>query len=185
MVVKRFFSFPDPVNETSARLVACGVVVQAAAFLALGEGWMLAPLVYGFLARVLTGPTASPLGQVSVRVVTPWVESRFGVESRRVPGPPKRFAQLIGLVFTAGAAASWVADVRWLTYVLLSGLVVAAALEAFAGICLGCIAYAAIWGCDDCDDISERLQQAMVRARQNSPSDDAREGVLSEPLARR
>ena len=30
---KRFFEFPNPVNETSARLVAAGVVAQAAVFL--------------------------------------------------------------------------------------------------------------------------------------------------------
>ncbi len=163
--MRALFSFPDPVNETSARLVAAGVVLQAVAFLVLREGWLLIPLVYGFAARVATGPTLSPVGQVVTRVVTPFVERRVGVVSRQVPGPPKRFAQLIGLVFSAGAALAWSAGVGWLAIALLVGLVAAASLEAFAAICLGCIAYAAIWGCDDCDDISERLQQAMIRAR--------------------
>ena len=49
MNVQQFFRFPDPVNETSARIVvALGVVVQAVAFLVLREGWILVPLVYGF-----------------------------------------------------------------------------------------------------------------------------------------
>ncbi|WP_158412423.1 DUF4395 domain-containing protein [Ilumatobacter nonamiensis] len=165
MDVRRVFEFPDPVNETSARVVATGVVVMGVAFLVVREAWILLPLLYGFAARVLTGPTASPLGQVSVRVVTPLVERGFGRESRHVPGPPKRFAQLIGLGFTAGAAVAWIAGAPWIAYVLIAGLVIAASLEAFASICLGCIAYSAIWGCADCDDISDRLQQAVVRAR--------------------
>ena len=165
MRMRQFFSFPDPVNETSARLVALGVVVQGIVFLVFREGWLLAPLVYGFVARVLTGPTMSPLGQWSVRVATPVVERTFGVAGRRVPGPPKRFAQGIGLVFSAGAAMSWLTGTSWLSILLITGLVVAASLEAFAAVCLGCIAYAAIWGCDDCDDISERLQLAVQRAR--------------------
>ena len=45
-------------------------------------------------------------------------------------------------------------------------LAVAATLEAAWAICLGCIAYSAIWGCADCNDISARLRQALVEARQ-------------------
>ena len=165
--VKRIFEFPDPVNETSARIVALGVVVQAVVFLVVREGWILVPLVYGFTARLLTGPTASPLGQLSVRVVTPFVERRGGVVSRRVPGPPKRFAQGIGVMFSGGAGAAWLSGQTWLTGVLLVALIVAASLEAFATVCLGCIAWSAIWGCDDCDDISARLHQAVARARES------------------
>jgi hypothetical protein len=171
MDMHQFFRFPDPANETSARLVALGVVVQAVAFLLIREGWLLVPLVYGFAARVLTGPTASPLGQFSVRVATPFVERRFDVHSRLVPGPPKRFAQAVGLAVTAGAAFGWAFGAPALTDALLAGLVVAASLEAFAAVCLGCIAYSAMVGCDDCDDISERLQQAVARARQPVEAD--------------
>ena len=87
--VSRLFSFPDPVNETSARVVAAGVLLEAALFFVVRDGWALVPLVYGFAARVLTGPTLSPLGQLATRVVTP----RLHVKHRFVPGPPKRFAQ--------------------------------------------------------------------------------------------
>lgn len=164
--VQKFFSFPDPVNETSARLVAFGVVAQAALFLVFREGWLLVPLAYGFVARVLTGPTMSPLGQLSVRVGTPLLEQRAGVVSRHVPGPPKRFAQGIGLAFSVGASLAWLTGTTWLAFALIAGLLVAASLEAFAAVCLGCIAYAAVWGCDDCDDISERLGQAIARSRE-------------------
>jgi Domain of unknown function (DUF4395) len=58
-------SFPDPVNEIAARTVATGVVVMAAAALVFEAPWMLVVLTYGFWARVLTGPTLSPLGQLA------------------------------------------------------------------------------------------------------------------------
>lgn len=173
MSVRQFFSFPDPVNETSARVVATGVVVQAIVFLLFRDGWLLLPLVYGFVARVLTGPTASPLGQFAVRGATPVLEGRFDFQSRLVPGPPKRFAQAVGLGFSAGAAIAWLLGAQWLAVALLGGLVIAASLEALFALCLGCIAYSAIWGCNDCDDISERLRQATIRARQATAIADA------------
>ena len=55
------FSFPDPVNEVSARLVAAGVVSMVLVTVALDVRWLVAVIAYGFVARVLTGPTLSPL----------------------------------------------------------------------------------------------------------------------------
>jgi hypothetical protein len=54
----RLFSFPHP----SARLVAGGVVIMCAMAIALDQPWLIAVIAYGFVARVLTGPTLSPLG---------------------------------------------------------------------------------------------------------------------------
>jgi hypothetical protein len=155
--VRRLFSFPDPVNETSARVVAAGVVLQAVAFLLTGEGWLLVPLVYGFVARVATGPTLSPLGQFATRVVTP----RLSVEHRFVPGPPKRFAQAIGVAFSSVAALAWLAGAPVVTYVAIGLLVFAATLESVLAVCLGCIVYRFFWECEDCNDISERLRAAL------------------------
>lgn len=160
----RLFGFPNPVNETSARLVAGGVVAQGVVFLAVREWWVLVPLVYGFLARVLTGPTLSPLGQLATRVVTP----RLHVQHTFVAGPPKRFAQAVGLTFSGGALLSWGLGNHAVSAVLIAGLVVAASLEAFAGFCLGCVAFGQFmkWGiipshvCEDCNDISRRLVSA-------------------------
>lgn len=168
MTVASVFNFPDPVNETSARIVAAGVVLQAAAFLTFREGWLLAPLVFGFAARVLAGPTLSPLGQLSTRVLTPALEHRFGVDSRRVPGPPKRFAQGVGLAFSGLAAAAWAAGVPAVSFALLAFLIVAATLESVFTLCLGCIAYSALWGCADCDDLSDRLRMAVAEAQRES-----------------
>lgn len=151
--VKQLFRFPNPVNETAARVVATGVTVTGLAFLVTGWGWLLAVLVYGFAARVLTGPTLSPLGQIATRVITP----RLTVADRFVPGPPKRFAQAIGLGFSAAAGLAWLGGAPIVAYVLIAGLVVAATLESVLALCLGCIIFNRIWGCADCVDIRDRV----------------------------
>lgn len=132
-------AFPDPVNEVSARLVAGGVVTLAAATIALDQPWLTVPLAYGFVARVLAGPTFSPLGQLVTRVVTPWL----GARPRWTPGPPKRFAQGMGAAFSLTAAVLALGfDARGAAYVVLALLIGAASLEAFAGFCIGCRVFA-------------------------------------------
>lgn len=129
------FEFPDPVNEVSARLVAGGVVVMSAIIVAGGPAWLVAVLAYGFVARVLTGPTLSPLG----RVVTGFITPRLPVEPRLTPGPPKRFAQGIGATLSlAAAVAHFGFGATGVARILVGMILVAASLEAFAGFCLGC-----------------------------------------------
>ena len=138
---RRLFGFPDPVNEVSARLVAAGVVLMSAATIVLDLPWMTAVIAYGFVARVLTGPRLSPLGQLVTRVVTP----RLGLAPKFVPGPPKRFAQGIGAVLsTAAAVLALGVGARGAAYVLVGMLAVAASLEAVLALCLGCRIFAAL-----------------------------------------
>ena len=59
-MVAGLFSFPNPVNEKAARVVAGVVLVTVLVILATGWYWLLIPLTYGFWARVLTGSTLSP-----------------------------------------------------------------------------------------------------------------------------
>jgi hypothetical protein len=129
------FSFPDPVNETSARLVAGTVAVLAIVTIAFQQGWIIPVLAYGFVARALTGPTLSPLGLLATRVVTP----RLHLEHRYAPGPAKRFAQTIGAVFTVTAALLYyAADQHVAAYALVGVIAVFASLESGLGLCVGC-----------------------------------------------
>jgi hypothetical protein len=133
------FSFPNPVNEVSARLVAAGVLVMSLAAIVLGQPWIAVVIAYGFVARVLTGPTLSPLGQLVTRVITP----RLNVAPRPVPGPPKRFAQGMGAVFSVTAAVLGVGlGLDTAAYALLGLLVVAATLESVFAFCIGCKLFA-------------------------------------------
>lgn len=154
--------FPNPVNEVSARLVAGGVVLMAVVTITFDVRWLTVVLAYGFVARVLTGPRLSPLGQLVTRVVTP----ALGLEPRLVPGPPKRFAQGIGAAFTLTAVVLTYGYDRFdMAQLVLGALTVAASLEAFAGYCLGCKAFAVLMRvgvippsvCQSCNDIWSRV----------------------------
>jgi hypothetical protein len=134
---QRVFSFPNPVNEKAARVVAGVVMVVALTALLTSAYWLLIPLAYGFWARVLTGPTLSPVGQFATRVAAP----RLG-DPKYVPGPPKRFAQGMGAVITTGAAALALAGATTTADVLLVMLVAAAGLESIVAFCVGCQIFA-------------------------------------------
>lgn len=160
--MSKLYSFPNPANDTSARIVATGVVIMAVTFVITGNGWVLLPLTYGFAARVATGPTLSPLGQLSVRVITPLIK----VQHKMVPGPPKRFAQTVGLAFTTTASVLYLVDNLAAARIVMIMLIGAASLEAFLGYCLGCKMFAILMRfglipeevCAECNDISLRLR---------------------------
>jgi hypothetical protein len=139
--IRSVFSFPNPVNEVAARLVAGGVVVLCAAAIALRQQWLLVPLAYGFWARVLTGPRLSPLGQLATRVVA----QRLPIPPRLVAGPPKRFAQAMGVAFSTTAVVLWFGvgahGAAWIVVGLLAG---AALLESALGFCVGCKVFAVL-----------------------------------------
>jgi len=135
-----FFSFPNPVNEVSARLVAAGVVVMSVLTISLNLKWATAVIAYGFVARALTGPTLSPLGQIVTRVVAP----RLPFAARPVAGPPKRFAQGIGVAFSVTALLLTVLVFWGAAQIVLGLLATAALLESAFGLCLGCKAFAVL-----------------------------------------
>jgi hypothetical protein len=132
------FSFPDPVNEVAARTVAAGVVVMVLLTIASDLRWATFVIAYGFAARVLSGPTLSPLGQLVTRVVVP----RLPFAERPVAGPPKRFAQGIGVLFSVTALLLTGLGYWGAAEIVLALLATAALLESALGLCLGCKAFA-------------------------------------------
>jgi hypothetical protein len=141
--VADLWRFPNPVNEIAARCVAAGVVLMAALALVLsttfGSGWLWITVViaYGFLARVATGPTLSPLGQLATRVLAP----RLG-PAKFVAGPPKRFAQAMGATMSTLAAVLYYGfGLDWAAQLVLGLIVVAATLESVFAICIGCAVF--------------------------------------------
>jgi hypothetical protein len=166
----RIFGFPNPVNEVAARVVAGGVLLLSVTTILLatlaGTGWLwlTAVLAYGFVARVLTGPRLSPLGQLATRVIAPRI-----APAKPVPGPPKRFAQGMGAAFTLTAAAlhfGFGADPAAL--VMLGLVVIAATLESVFAFCIGCTIFAGLMRvgvipdriCAECADITLHRPQA-------------------------
>jgi hypothetical protein len=154
----RLFSFPNPVNEVSARLVAGGVVLLALTTIIFDQPWLTVVLAYGFVARVLTGPKLSPLALLVTRVITP----RLPVPPKLVAGPPKRFAQGIGAVFSVTATVLALGfGMPGAAYAVLALLVVAATLESVFAYCIGCQVFALLMRagvipaevCERCNDI--------------------------------
>jgi hypothetical protein len=137
-VSSEFFRFPNPVNEKAARVVAGGVFVVSIVTLATGAYWLAVVLAYGFVARVLTGPTLSPFGQAATRLIAP----RLGAP-RLVAGPPKRFAQAMGATFTIAVALfALVVHDHTVADVLLVGMILASGLESIFAYCVGCKVFA-------------------------------------------
>ena len=162
--MRELFSFPNPVNEKAARTVAGVVLVTVLVILATGLYWLLIPLAYGFWARVLTGPTLSPLGWTAQNVIAP----RLG-ERKPVSGPPKRFAQLMGAVMSTGALVlALVAGDHTAADVVLVLFLPAAGLESIVGYCVGCKLFGLLMRagvvpdsvCAECADVRPRLRAA-------------------------
>ena len=163
------FSFPNPVNEKAARVVAGVVAVAGLIILATGWYWLLIPVAYGFTARVLTGPTLSPLARIAMKVAPG--------EPKPVPGPPKRFAQGMGAAMTIAATILWLAGATTAATVLVAMLVAAATLEAVFAFCLGCQVFAGLMRlgvipaaiCAECADIRLARGRPAPAARRPSP----------------
>lgn len=162
----KLLNFPTEVNDTSARIVATGAVAMSAGYALTGWAWLLIPLTYGFIARVLSGPTFSPLARLATQVITP----RIKVQHRIVAGPPKRFAQGIGALFSVTASVLYLLDLTAASRWVAAALAGPALLEAALGFCIGCKMFAGLMRigvipesvCVECNDISARLRTQGV-----------------------
>lgn len=163
------FNFPNPVNEKAARVVAGVVAITAAIILATGAYWLLVPLTYGFWARVLTGPTLSPLARFAMKFAPG--------EPKYVPGPPKRFAQGMGAAMTTAATILWLTGATTAAGVLTAMLLAAATLESVFAVCLGCHLFTGLMRaglipeavCVECADIRLARGRRVPAASQPSP----------------
>ena len=138
--INNFFSFPELINEISARFVALGVVILSLPILVLlinNSNYayiLLGCLIYGFLARVTSGPKISPLALFVTKFLVP----KLNRPENLVPGPPKRFAQAVGLIFSIFTTVFFLLGFNVIAISLISVLIVFASLESFLGFCAGC-----------------------------------------------
>ena len=161
-IVLELLSFPNPVNEKAARTVAACVVVLSLLALLTPLRWLVVPLALGFWLRVAAGPRFSPFGLLATKLVAP----RLGTP-KLVPGPPKRFAQLIGATVSTAAAACWASGAVGASQILLGLLIVAAGLESGFALCLGCLAFGYLMRarlipehvCVECNTVGLRYSQ--------------------------
>ncbi len=162
----RISRFPNVVDDVTVRLIAAVVLVLAGVALAAHQWWLYAVLAADFVLRAGWGPSASPVAIL----VSRWIRPRVAARPRYTAGPPKRFAAAIGAGFTLAAAALWLAGTSVPVAVIGTVMVLFPALEAIAGICVGCIAFGALMRlgvipdsvCLDCADTTRRAAQRQA-----------------------
>lgn len=167
-MLQNLFRFPDSVNEVAARIVAGFVVALTGLYFVTQSTPLLAFIAYGFVARVATGPTLSPIGQLVTRVIVP----RLPFAERPTAGPPKRFAQGIGATLSISALLLALTGSTVAPLVLVAMITVAASLESFAGYCLGCVIFGRLMAagiipetvCEACNNLSLRSNSAQPAA---------------------
>ena len=143
-MLSRLFAFPNPVNDYAARLVAGAVATMAITIIFFDVRWMAGVLAYGFLARVLTGPRLSPLALLATKLLIPLA----GNPEKLVPGPPKRFAQAIGVGFSLTGLVLMLLGAVTAAKVVIGVLCLFALAESLVGFCAGCFVfnYLMAWG---------------------------------------
>lgn len=162
-MLRKLFAFPNPVNEHAARFTA-GLVVLLSVATIVASGplrlVLVSLLMGGFILRVAGGPRYSPMGRLSVHVLVPLLDRKPAMTA----GPPKRFAQAIGLAFSATALILTLLGQPLAATVVLVVLAAAATLESVVGFCLGCWLFSWLmrWGvipehiCEQCANITRR-----------------------------
>lgn len=141
---RSYFVFLDPVNDYAARVTAGLVIALAVVAIVVDQPWLYAILALGFALRVAGGPRYSPFGRLAVHVIVPKLIRR----EKLVPGPPKRFAQTVGLAFSGTALVLSLFGFSLAAQIVIGALIAAAFLESAFGVCLGCIGFGYLqrWG---------------------------------------
>ncbi|KAK9807721.1 hypothetical protein WJX72_007166 [[Myrmecia] bisecta] len=137
-VLRSFFWFPDAVDVTTGRVVACMTCVLCLLAIILrdtrGMHWAMLGLFVDFFIRTIAGPGPSPLTQLA-RLVTCRFEPKLAV------GLPQQAAVVLGAIFSGIIALLFLLETRGTSIAgaVVSGmLLVASGLYGFADFCAAC-----------------------------------------------
>ena len=122
-------------------------VVAVLAIIAIATGW---EWLVGMIAlQLVVGLTFGRRFCIACYLYFTVIQPRIGegrIEDARAP----RFANQIGAALTALATLAFVADLTAAGWALAGLVATLAAFSALTGICVGCVIYARIWGCEEC-----------------------------------
>lgn len=127
---------PNTVDDRSTRIGAAVTILVVIASLWSGRFWIPLLLSADFALRSRGWITFSPIAQISKALRT-----AFGINSVPINAGPKRFAALVGAIFSLGIALALFFHFPKVALIVASILVLCAALEAFVGYCVGCKIY--------------------------------------------
>ena len=165
-VVMRISRFPTIVDDVTVRLIAAVFLAVGVVALATHQWWLYAVLAADFVLRAGWGPSTSPVAIL----VSRWVRPRVSAAPRYTAGPPKRFAAAIGAVLALGATTLWLTGASLPVVLIGVVMVVFPALEALAGVCVGCIVFGWLMRlgvipesvCVECADLGRRAAQRQA-----------------------
>jgi hypothetical protein len=125
------------VDPRGPRFSAAITTVVLAVVLVTGSVWLLAVQAAAFAAGSVLGLRYSPYGLLYRWLVRPRLRPPAELE----PEAPPRFAQAVGLVFSAAGLGGYAAGLTWLGATATALALAAAFLNAAFGFCLGCEMY--------------------------------------------
>ena len=124
------------VDDRSTRIGAGLTLLVVIAALWLGRFWLPLTLALDFALRSRGRIAFSPIAQASRGL-----RQAFGLRPSLINAGPKRFAALVGAVFSLVIALALGLHLAWVARTAAAILLLCAALEAFLGICVGCKVY--------------------------------------------
>lgn len=123
-------------DENIARTVAAFVFIFTLLGVYLNSSIIISLLVLDFASRAFFQGTASPL-----KIAAKEVSKIFKFNRKAVNAAPKKFAALLGFIFSLLILASMVLHQTILINSFALMLLVCAFLESALGFCLGCVVY--------------------------------------------
>jgi len=124
------------VNENKVRTTAFFVLLIGIVFLTTNCWLFAAFLTFDFALRAFNFNNYSPLGIISGVVV-----KQLKLKNKPTDRGPKRFAAMIGFVFSAFIFAASLLHIGIASQAASAVLIIFASLESFAGFCAGCYLY--------------------------------------------
>jgi hypothetical protein len=114
--------------------------------LATGWEWLVALIA----AQLVIGLTFGRRYCIACYLYFAVIQPRIGegpIEDARAP----RCANILGAAFTTLATLAFVAGLATAGWVITGLVALLSTLSAVTGICVGCLIYARVWGCEDCE----------------------------------
>jgi hypothetical protein len=124
------------INENKVRLIAFFVLILTLVYLKTGFWLIMAFLLVDFMLRAANLGKYSLLGFISDAVI-----KQLKIKPKPVDRAPKRFAAMVGVLFTAAILVSFILQLHILAFSLAAVLCFFAFLESFFAFCTGCHAY--------------------------------------------
>ena len=135
----------DWIDARAPRTNHAFVALLAITALATGSQWLVAAIA----AQLVIGLTFGRRYCLACYLYFTVIQPRIGegrIEDARAP----RFANVLGAAFTTLATVAFVAGLGTIGWAVTALVAALSSLSALTGICVGCVIYGWIWGCEDC-----------------------------------